>query len=383
MSGTLQQFLGGLEILDSVGAGGLQVFGLRSSRASSASYLTLDETLQSGELEVEEVDARGRVPELSVSNQGASPVLLTVGEELLGAKQNRVLNVTLMVGARSRLRVPVSCVEAGRWAYSSEKFRSGFTSSHQALRSQLAMQASASYQRRGVPSSDQQAVWGEVSRKLRDMGSRSGSAALHQVYEDQSARLQDIFDELRPPAGCCGVAFASRGRLMGIEVFDQPATLGKLWKKLLRAYAIDVLEDPEVGPPVDRAVVQSCLEAASSSKGEEYPSPGIGTDVRFESAEFVGAGLLVEEQPVHAHIFSRPKDSSPSWPPPPWVAASSRGSERSRSRRRSRSGGSPAGGSGSRTTSGFPLPFPRPPERPRRSGALRWLLELLRHRPSR
>jgi hypothetical protein len=46
------------------------------------------------------------------------------GEELIGAKQNRVLNLTILAGARSSLIIPVSCVEAGRWNMQSQHFSS-------------------------------------------------------------------------------------------------------------------------------------------------------------------------------------------------------------------------------------------------------------------
>ena len=84
-------------------------------------YVTLDEALPLG-FHVTEVDAAGSVPELAVDNPLDSDVLLYDGEELLGAKQNRILNVTVLVGARSKTRIPVSCVEEGRWSSRSAQF---------------------------------------------------------------------------------------------------------------------------------------------------------------------------------------------------------------------------------------------------------------------
>src|SRR5213075_2376763 len=78
-------------------------------------YLTLEDALPLG-FRVEEVDAAGRVPELVVHNPLEANVLLYDGEELLGAKQNRILNVSVLVEAQSAIRIPVSCVEEGRWA---------------------------------------------------------------------------------------------------------------------------------------------------------------------------------------------------------------------------------------------------------------------------
>ena len=68
------------------------------------------------------MDAAGSVPELLAHNPLDASVLLYDGEELIGAKQNRILNVTVLVAAASETRIPVSCVEEGRWRARSRHF---------------------------------------------------------------------------------------------------------------------------------------------------------------------------------------------------------------------------------------------------------------------
>jgi hypothetical protein len=63
---------------------------------------------------IKELADGASVNDLVVYNPTELPVLLFEGEEVLGAQQNRTLDVTVLVPARSTLRVPVSCVEAGR-----------------------------------------------------------------------------------------------------------------------------------------------------------------------------------------------------------------------------------------------------------------------------
>jgi hypothetical protein len=64
---------------------------------------------------VKELDSGASVRELLVENPTDQPVLIFEGEEVLGAQQNRTFDVSVLVGAGARARVPVSCVEAGRW----------------------------------------------------------------------------------------------------------------------------------------------------------------------------------------------------------------------------------------------------------------------------
>ena len=62
-------------------------------------WLTLAEA--GDRVRITEVDDEGSVPELRVANLGSLPRLFLDGEQLVGAKQNRILNMTVLVAARS------------------------------------------------------------------------------------------------------------------------------------------------------------------------------------------------------------------------------------------------------------------------------------------
>ena len=75
-------------------------------------------------LEITEVDTDGSVPELRVGNKYAGMVLIMDGEELVGVKQNRIVNTTIVLPPKSTTVIPVSCAEQGRWSYDTKHFRS-------------------------------------------------------------------------------------------------------------------------------------------------------------------------------------------------------------------------------------------------------------------
>ena len=88
-------------------------------------YLTLEETLGQGLAEVTEVSKDGSVPDLKLINKSTSKLLVVDGEELVGAKHNRIVNATFLILGNTEVIIPVSCVEQGRWSYRSHKFASG------------------------------------------------------------------------------------------------------------------------------------------------------------------------------------------------------------------------------------------------------------------
>ena len=103
----------------------LAVFPLFSPSDGDVEYLLSDEAIAAGDLHVEEISEGGSVPNLLVTNQGGSRVLFLEGEELRGAKQNRVLNTSVLIAAHSTTKIPVSCVEQGQLAISLQAIRRG------------------------------------------------------------------------------------------------------------------------------------------------------------------------------------------------------------------------------------------------------------------
>ena len=176
------------------------------------------------------------------------------------------------------------------------------------------MQVTQSYKFAGAPRSDQFAVWGEVSRKLNAMGSHSPSSELQAAYRDHDTNLAEAIVQLRAPEGFHGAVFSIAGRISGADLFDKPETLRKLWPKLVRSCVIDSFEASKesFGSTVTQDV-GAWLERGTCAKPTRFPSPGIGEDIRLEGEDIFGAGLLVEDQPVHVELFS-PVPGRPSRP---------------------------------------------------------------------
>ena len=89
----------------------LTFFPLLWPESREPSYTLLSTAIEEGLAIVEEVNESGNVPNLAVKNKCKRPLLIPEGEILMGAKQNRVINVTVLVAAGVKFLLPVSCVE--------------------------------------------------------------------------------------------------------------------------------------------------------------------------------------------------------------------------------------------------------------------------------
>jgi len=293
-----------VEIMGHQQADSLEVFNLRWPAGDGLNYATLDEALEAHAIEVVESTEAGRVSRIKIINRSEQMVFLMAGEQLVGCKQNRVLNASIMVPPHAEMPLPVTCVERGRWGYTSSAFSSARTSSYYGLRAMMHGHTTKSYRFSGVPISDQGEVWGEVSRKLHSMSSPSSSDAMQDLYRTYDARLKDLEEKISFPAGCNGAVFVVDGRIVGSDLFDKADTLHKLWPKLIRSCSIDALERPtESSRSLTEEEVLRWLESTASATQEPFPSPGMGLDVRIEGEDVIGASLVIEEHPVHMELF--------------------------------------------------------------------------------
>ena len=124
MENSIQGYLSSLKLGEVQQFKNLAMVPVISDYDDALDYITLGEALSAGSIEIREVSEGGSVPELRVVNRAGKMVLILDGEELVGAKQNRIVNTTILVAADAEIVIPVSCVEQGRWTYKSDVFSS-------------------------------------------------------------------------------------------------------------------------------------------------------------------------------------------------------------------------------------------------------------------
>jgi hypothetical protein len=259
---------------------------------------------------VTEVSESGSVPELLVLNDLGRPVLIVDGEELVGAKQNRIVNLTILVPAKSRVHLPVSCVEAGRWHRRSHHFGTAPRAHYASGRAMKARAVTESYRLVGRPVSDQGAIWDDIARKSARLEACSDTSAMDAMYERSARELERLEAHFEPAPEQVGAVFLIAGAPVGLDVFDCPATWRRLAPKLIASYGLDAV-DRGVGGGVAREpryvkqAAEDLLARVRALRTERYPSAGVGEDVRLSGPALAGGALVVDERLVHIAVFPR------------------------------------------------------------------------------
>jgi hypothetical protein len=272
--------------------------------ATAPDYATLDEAIRGGWVQVTELSDEGSVPQLRFTNHGDRAVLMMDGEELVGAKQNRILNLTILAPAGSTLIIPVSCVEQGRW----ERTSRGFGVSEQALfaeaRVRKARQVSCRMAVGAENLTDQGALWDAIAERQEVVGSCSPTGAMEGMYQYRRRDIDDYVRALRPASDQVGAVFAIGGRLIGLDLFEHPAIQWQMFDKLVRSYALDAIERLGGGhQEVPAQEVSRFLGDVASAGTQSYPSVGLGRDIRIEGDQVTGGALVLDERLIHLSAF--------------------------------------------------------------------------------
>jgi hypothetical protein len=307
-----------LVVGQSTHVGALEVFPLfqlsdpsGNSPHLSTPYLLLADGLESGAVRVEEVSEGGSVPTLRLMNGSDLPVLAFDSEELVGAKQNRILAVSILAPANATIEIPVACVEQGRWRFNSRSFAPSKDMLFAKARAKKARSVRASYSFGDRPDAGQGEIWSAIDDKLERLKVQKQTAAMSEAFVDRSARVDDYGAAVGVQDGQIGAVFALNGRIFGLDVVERPDICAKLLPKLVRSYALEALEIEEIGEADAPKAVQfgiaqlgDFLKAVAAAETTTRPAVGLGEDVRFDGSEIEGGALVHGGQALHVSAFA-------------------------------------------------------------------------------
>jgi hypothetical protein len=250
-------------------------------------FLTLDEGLKSGEVEVTEagkvqglVRSRGGLPAqryqgdqvntLVLVNNSKRPLLLLAGEIVTGGKQDRIIAKDRIVPADADpIDLSVFCIEHGRWTESSDKFGTSAKAANESIMVQPTVRQQA------MVAKDQQQVWNSVSNAIGGMAKAAAPPAA-------SANSTVTVTSSPPNAG----VVAGTGSTNLNENYLESRSLGTTsYAKAMQTQAVAAKVDEEAA-----GVVKSREQALETLRQEHA----------------VGVVVAVRGEVIWADIFSDP-----------------------------------------------------------------------------
>ena len=262
-----------IELLDSQKYENFEAIPIKSDYFGKKDFLTLKKGYEMGLVEIKELE-NSTVNTVSCKNDSVAPLILIDGDEITGAMQNRIINDTLLIPAKSTINIPVSCTEHGRWhtkgeGAESRTFKPSLYSANHSTR----------------------------SRKSR------ATSALNDSYENLKDKQNDYLSKFHIEDGQNGVIFIVNGEVKGLELFYNHSIYKEYHEKLCRSYIIEAIVEKKSVDNIDRLELMKVLENISQSEFKSKKSIGLGDNLKFSNDFGSGSGLVWEDELIHMTFF--------------------------------------------------------------------------------
>ena len=297
----VRDYLRGIKLGKALFYHNLTIFPLMSKNGHTPDYLLLAEAIKKKKAEVREVSEAGSIPELLVENRAPQPVLIPEGEILIGAKQDRTVNITILIAASTEHVIPVSCVEQGRWARKSRTLAASRFATP-SLRGRKISSSQAQRRMTGRAFSDQSQVWRDVADSIGTAGAHSETGTIQDAFEKAKARTRKYREKLVLPKGTAGVIITSGEDILGMDLFDSPKTLRAIWPRLSESYFFEAAFGEKRKKTLKKVAADFMKEIPEIIQYAEKPA-GFGQELEFSDEAYAGSGLWYNGRLCHLSAF--------------------------------------------------------------------------------
>jgi hypothetical protein len=254
---------------------------------------------------VKELGQGASVRQVIVENPTDLAILIYEGEQIKGAQQNRSIDTSILVPAKSGIPVPVSCIEQGRWdaGRHAEPFAVSDHAADPALR---AVKREHSNQPGGDGRPDQGRVWSEVATRLGAFSVASSTDSLEELFAMRSHRLDVLKRPIVPAPGQIGAVVEISGRPVALDLVSRHEVYVSLAPALNSGYALQAVDAKPAKADDERA--ERFLAKAIESRRELAVNYGLGHAFTFSRKRVMGAGIEHDGELVAVSAF--PRESS-------------------------------------------------------------------------
>ncbi len=286
----------------------LSVVQFRSIPNNTLEYISGAEAVKNDLIQVKEVSHDGSVNNLHLFNLSNKYVFFMDGDILTGAKQNRVLNTSVLIAPNTKINLPVSCVEQGRWNAVSDKFKTSGYLSPQKLRARKSRAVDESLKDNAGFMAEQGEVWDEVENYSIAFKVKSSTMNLTDVFESKKADFDSFAENFPANKEANGLAVFTDRELLNIDLFNRTDIYQEYYPRILRSAAMEVaaLADKtnEITEAEAKYKTDVLFDKLEKMKYTVHHGAGAGKEKRFEGDDLTGFELSFKSSLVHLALLN-------------------------------------------------------------------------------
>ena len=285
----------------------LSVFFLSTEEKKVDNFLCFFESLKKDLVSVNEVNERGSVRYLKLSNKSNQKILVLESEVITGnaLKQDRVVDRTTLIPENTTIMLQVKCCEKNRW---SPAVANNLSVSDTLFFSKGRLDNSIDIYEKSK--TDQFKIWDNISERLKDFKIRSFTGSTEEIYQKRKKDIEDLLLSFKPKFNSLGVAIAIGNRIVSIDIFSDLNIFNIYFPRILRSVIIDSYTKKPYQNFICKENVYKLLRQFEKAVKKLHKSPGgcLGEEIKFSNNQVVGSYLQYNDMMIHFSGFL--KDSS-------------------------------------------------------------------------
>ena len=279
----------------------ITTFFLSSIEKNNNKYLSLSEAIDKNQVQISEVNKKGLLTKLSVSNKSSDNIIILNGELIIGTqiRQDRIVDSTVLIPGYATVLINTFCGEQYRWSprlsnkiSTSESlyFSSGRANNAADINTKLSKQCR---------------IWSEISEKISDFNVKSFTNSVDQIYKKKKVNVEEIVNFFKIPSEAVGVALGINHQLVNIDIFSNNYMLQTYLPKIIRSIALDSFKKISKKSYLKKKNVHRFLrQIHQANKQKRKVIEGtLGEELQFNSESVAGSILYHKEQTVHFSAF--------------------------------------------------------------------------------
>ncbi len=144
---------------------------------------------------------------------------------------------------------------------------------------------------------------------MKKAHAHSPTASLTDGYLATEKHLEEYRHEFTLPDGAAGVLVAKGAKVVGMDLFDSPATLAAMWDRLRDAYFFDALGDTRKRRPTSQKIAKVFLDRVAAAARPRQSALGLGEELEITGDDLVGSVLTYLGRVCHVAAFAEVRRS--------------------------------------------------------------------------
>ena len=289
-------------VSDPVKKNNITIFFLQSKTKLENNFLTLEESISKSLVDIKEVNSKGTIRYLKVSNKSNQKLLILGSEQIIGnaLKQNRVVNNTTLVPEQTTILLSVSCCEKNRWS--------------PAVANNICTSESLYFTKGRINNSvdifdnnktDQFKIWDDIAEKLDEFNTKSFTGTLEDTYNKNKLYFDEITKYFKINENDVGVVAAIGNRLVNVEIFSSNKLLKMYFPKIIKSLIFESYKKTSQNYLLGLKDVYKLFRLIefSEKKLHKPHNDCLGEEIRFNSDRVVGSCLNYKEKLLHFSGF--------------------------------------------------------------------------------